>query len=318
MLQLKTYKSFKSISASWKRLYDITTEVSPFLSYEAMKIAVKYFYPYYITRKCLPLFCVFSENDKVRAIVPLLRYSNGKCQLFGDVNGFNESGILYDSVLILPECLQLLRERLGSVEFMKIDARSPLAKNIPAEAISTSNAAITFPKDYDEYFKGLSKSVRQNIRTAYNRINADGLSIEFRLYKEHELPVDQVIDLYCQRHGQRYGVKTGRLKKWFLKSQSFATRYYRFAPNAMTFILYIDKQPAAFLSGLSAGNRLVVPRLSIDDKFRRYSPGMLLVIETIKFLQQHSSIEVLDLSQGDEAYKYQLGACQHLSYRFFI
>lgn len=181
-MQLKIERSLSNISDDWLRLYDITPEVSPFLNLDAMRIAVKYFYPYYIIRKCRPLFCVFYENNVVRAIVPMLKYWTGKVQLFGDVNGFNESGMLYDSESILPECFRLMHERYGRVEFVKIDTRSPISKYIPANAVSTSNAAIIFPKDYDEYFNGLSKSVRQNIRTAYNRARTDGLSIDIQCF----------------------------------------------------------------------------------------------------------------------------------------
>ena len=132
------------------------------------------------------------------------------------------------------------------------------------------------------------------------------------------LPTDEIIDLYCRRHDERYGVKTSRLKRWFLKTQNFATRYYRFSPNALTMILYIGGKPAAFLSGLFNDARLIVPRLSIDQEYRRYSPGMLLVVEAIKYLQENTKIRTLDLSHGTESYKYQLGAVEHFSYRFVL
>lgn len=318
-MQLRIERSFSKIGDDWARLYGLTPEVSPFLHPDAMKIAVKYFYPYYLIRKCRPIFCVFYESDSVRAIAPMLKFLNGRVQLFGDANGFNESGFVYDSETILPECFYLMRTILGSVELIKIDSRSPLSKFVPTNAVATSNAAIAFPKDFDEYLKTLSKSVRQNIRTAYNRVNTDGYLIDIQyVMGGGRFPLTRVVNLYCKRHDHRYGVKTSWLKKCFLKTQSFATRYYRFSPNAMTFILYIDHQPAAFLSGLFSNDRLIVPRLSIDDKFKRYSPGMLLVVETIKYLQKYTSIEVLDLSQGGEQYKYQLGATEHLSYRFSI
>ncbi|MDE6218511.1 MAG: hypothetical protein K2F64_05855 [Muribaculaceae bacterium] len=43
---------------------------------------------------------------------------------------------------------------------------------------------------------------------------------------------------------------------------------------------------------------------------------MLLVIETIKHLIDSTDVTVLDLSQGNEQYKYNLGATEHFSYRF--
>ncbi len=43
---------------------------------------------------------------------------------------------------------------------------------------------------------------------------------------------------------------------------------------------------------------------------------MLLVTEAIKYLIKSTDINVLDLSQGDEPYKYNLGATEHFSYRY--
>lgn len=101
-----------------------------------------------------------------------------------------------------------------------------------------------------------------------------------------------------------------------MKTQSFATKLYLESPNALTCVLYINGTIAAFLSGLVDNGRMIVPRLSIDDSFKRYSPGMLLVIETIKHLIDSTDVTVLDLSQGKEQYKYNLGATEHFSYRF--
>lgn len=282
-----------------------------------MSICVKYFYPYYIVNRCLPLFLLFYEHDSIKAIAPMLKYSNGRMELFGFANGFNESGMVFESERILPECIRLIKEMYGQVEFLKIDERSPLVAFAQYDAHSTSNAEIRFGNDFDEYFKKLSKSVRQNIRTAYNRLSSDDNTVEIKVFAgDDELPIDDIINLYSQRHEKKYAVKTGFLKKWFLKTQSFATQLYLHSPNALTFVLYINGSMAAFMSGLSGNCRLIIPRLSIDETFKRYSPGMLLVIEAIKYLIKSTDIRVLDLSQGQEQYKYNLGAVEHLSYRF--
>lgn len=317
MLSLKTTSSFKSISKEWERLYKITPDVSPFLNPDAMSICVKYFYPYYIVNRCIPLFLLFYEHGSIKAIAPMLKYSNGKTELFGFANGFNESRMLFESEGILPECIRLIKETYGEALFLKIDERSPLATFAQQDVHSTSNAEIRFGNDFDEYFKNLSKSVRQNVRTAYNRLSSDDNMVEIKVFAgDDELPIDDIINLYSLRHEKKYAVKTGFLKKWFLKTQSFATQLYLHSPNALTFVLYINGSMAAFMSGLSGNDRLIIPRLSIDETLKRYSPGMLLVVESIKYLIKSTDIRVLDLSQGQEQYKYNLGAVEHLSYRF--
>ena len=220
---------------------------------------------------------------------------------------------------------EFLKVECPRLEFLKKDERNPVIGVFPPPPppnllSKTSNAAIYFADDFNAYFKSLSSSVRQNIRTAYNRMAKDGHTFCLDVYrpKINKLPTREVIDLYCKRHGDRYGVHTSMLKKWFLKHQSFATKIYELAPGAITCLLRIDGKPAAFLSGLGNDKRLIVPRLSINNEFRRYSPGMVLIAEAIKYLIADTTIRVLDLSQGDEQYKYQLGAVTHYSYVYTI
>lgn len=131
----------------------------------------------------------------------MLKYSNGRMELFGFVNGFNESGMLFESERTLPECIRLIRETYGEVEFLKIDESSPLAAFAQQDARSTSNAEIRFGNDFDEYFKNLSKSVRQNIRTAYNRLSSDDNTVEIKVFAgDDKLPIDDIINLYSLRH----------------------------------------------------------------------------------------------------------------------
>lgn len=180
-MKLSITHRFSSVKSDWERLYRLTPEVSPFLHPEAFAIAYRYFYPYYLKWHTLPVFVVCHDEVKARAIVPLLKIS-GKYRLFGDVNGFNESGLLYDDREVLTDVFSLLRNRFGVVEFMKIDERSPVSDYKGVSAKASSNVAISFGNDFDDYFKGLSKSVRQNIRTAYNRLNTDGLSFSMHYY----------------------------------------------------------------------------------------------------------------------------------------
>lgn len=265
---------FSPIKADWERLFLLTPEVSPFLHPEAFEISYRYFYPYYLKWFTLPLFAVFSDGYKTRAIVPLLKIK-GKFRLFGDVNGFNECGFLYDNVSVLPDVISLLLSRFGDVEFMKIDQRSPISNYKAATAKVSNNVAIQFGNDYDDYFKTLSKSVRQNIRTAYNRLNKDGniLSVKyFGLNRGEQLPVNKLIESYVRRHSERYGVTTSNLKRWFLKYQSFATRCYADASNAFTSVLYINSKIAGFLSGLCNDNQYpdcakIVNRFGIPTVF---------------------------------------------------
>lgn len=317
-LTLHCTRSFASIRKDWERLYHQTPEVSPFLAPDAFRISLRYFFPYYIIGRSLPLFCLFRRGNETIAIAPLIKNLKGKVSLFGNVNGFNECGILFSDKEDLPECIRLLRSRFGTVRIARIDERSALSQFKGVTFQSTNNVAIHFGESFDPYFSALSSSVRQNIRTAYNRLSKDGHTQNLYVVNQggHRQMFRHIVDLYIKRHSDRYGVTTSPLKAWYLKHLSFATRFYRNAPNALTFYLTIDNQPAAFMSGLFSADRLIVPRLSINSEFRRYSPGLILICESIKHLMANTPIRILDLSQGEENYKYQLGGIKHLSYSF--
>lgn len=312
--------SFKKIYLDWKRLYNLESDPSPFFNPGTFKIAYKYFYPYYIQKKCRPCFGVIWKNNEIKAIIPLLKFSYERYQLFGYPNGFNESGILYDSNLNLQEIFNLIERNLGKIEMIKIDERSPISELATEHLQKRPCVEIRFEQSFECYFANLSSSVRQNIRTAYNRMHTDGKIFSLSVFSGNDpkFPLHDIINLYCLRHSKKYNVHTSLFKKLFLKYHNFASRIYRFGDNALTFYLKIDDKPAAFLSGVYNHNRIIIPRLSINDDFKRYSPGLMLVCETIKYLLTKSDIRILDLSFGDEKYKYDLGGIRHYVYNFSL
>lgn len=126
---------------------------------------------------------------------------------------------------------------------------------------------------------------------------------------------NDVMKLYFNRHISRYHLKYSIIKRYLLKHFHFATQNYIKNQNAITFTLYINNELAAFMSGvIGINNEYVVPRLSINDKYKFYSPGNILILEAVKYLIKNSNVEVLDLSQGTESYKYKLGGCEHYTY----
>ena len=65
-------------------------------------------------------------------------------------------------------------------------------------------------------------------------------------------------------------------------------------------------------------NEIVFPYVAIDSTFATYSPGKLMIGESIKYLQKNTTIRGLDLSRGDERYKVEMGGVRHYNYRFEI
>ena len=58
-----------------------------------------------------------------------------------------------------------------------------------------------------------------------------------------------------------------------------------------------------------------IPRLAIDSEYSFYSPGYLMVCETLKWLMINSDIQTLDLMRGGEKYKLDLGGQKYITYK---
>ena len=62
------------------------------------------------------------------------------------------------------------------------------------------------------------------------------------------------------------------------------------------------------MMGYERNGRWIIPRLSVDDKWKFYSPGILLIDKVTEWLQTNRINPELDLALGNEPYKYQMGA----------
>jgi hypothetical protein len=89
--------------------------------------------------------------------------------------------------------------------------------------------------------------------------------------------------------------------------------------NTFYSILYIDDKIAGYCAGFSYHDeKLIIPFLAIDSNFSRYSPGGILITETIKFLVENYKFKYFDLSRGDENYKLVYGGVKHSNFHYEI
>lgn len=323
MLKLFTYHNLSKLRREWIELYNSNPNLSPFVEYDYFKRTIKYFWYYFFAKRCHIKYYLIRHNDSPILIAPILFFSNGKKELFANINGYNYCDFIYKNCSETNDAIKLLYDNIGMFDIYKIRENSTLIKNIPYSSYSVvqiSNVRIDFSQNYDQYYHTLSKSVRQNLRTSYNRLNRAKCSFKLKIVcggKKDNSFFNDVINLYCKRHEKKYNVKHSFIKQYLLKHHHFATENYKKSANAITFGLYIDGKLASFMSGIvSMQNEFIVPRLSINDDLLFYSPGMILINEVIKYLINNTEINVLDLSQGEEEYKYKMGGSQHLTYTF--
>lgn len=216
-----------------------------------------------------------------------------------------------------------------TLKFNKVNESSALCAYLlhRGESLAQSECVcVSLGDDYEAYYKALSKNARQNIRTAYNRMNRDGKTFEFqivqgtdRLTKQQK---DDIIRIYCTRMHDKFGDEVLPYPIMYAAQRYFnpIVRSLNTLDNQFHALLYIDGELAAFLSGLRNGNgsRIVVPRLSMNGKFDFYDPGIVLLRETAEYLCREYPGTELDLSRGNEKYKYTMGGKPHFNHTFVI
>lgn len=298
MIEIKKTYWMPSIKHQWKTLEKENKGLSPFQLYDFVYNLWMNYYPYVIIRKAFPVFYQVFEEREMVMIVPLNKHFDGRFSIFGDVNGCEYCDCIYKEGADVLRYINALKEYLGTpLKFSMVQESSPLY-----EALSKSdqyrfqyekkNIEIKFTPDYLSYFSSLSKSVRQNLRTSYNRMRKEQHKMEFIFIKNDKLyhsayvdenapqatdlpdyPFDKIsykqksswynkfIDLYVERHKQQYEVRTSWLKKQYLKHLNFSTVSLKHLDNSSSACVFIDNKLAAFMSGFEnlCGNKWVIP-----------------------------------------------------------
>lgn len=191
--------------------------------------------------------------------------------------------------------------------------------------------ALDLPETYDEWWKMLSKSARQNIRTAGNRMKKDGVEVTFN-------PDDKYVDMaqFTLWRNKRVADKNAvRIRSMadFKEGAKMAilkrTRFYfpEYTPFEGEFraetriatLCHNDTLIAAFCYGYDeVRRRILVVAVSINEDYHRYSPGIELFRRFIEHCIDGKKIRTIDFTRGNEKYKYTLGGSEHYNrqYRF--
>lgn len=137
-------------------------------------------------------------------------------------------------------------------------------------------------------------------------------------FKDEALLSD-AMRIYTKRESER---KNRRIDFFpYIKHRYFSALVWamKMLDSHYTFCFFLNNKLAAFMTGFATNyNEIVFPYVAIDSAFAPYAPGKLMISESIKYLQTHTSIRGIDLSRGDERYKLEMGGVRHYNYKFDI
>ena len=326
---LRFYTSPYKLKESWKELYSSSAVCTPFQSYEANEGYYKVYNFKGARRKYRPIFAYHTNGEK-KCIIPLLVHKKEKLlrnfSSFGSMDYYNVIASDYDAVYI-----RVLKDIMEYFLDYKVIFENIIDNSMLHEILLDCNQekeicvhiALDKFASFDEYYKALSKHQRQNIRTAYNKTLRDYKEIRLEVYSRTN-PMPREIRYQCTKmYDERYAYKFFRSKNRLSifartiihKLQDSLNNIIESAEHNQTFVLYYNHFPVAFMSGFFDRRKSIfyVPRLTCAINYLSYDPGIILVFETIKALKK-DEVACLDLTRGDEPYKYAMGGEEHYNY----
>lgn len=329
-MEINKYYDFSPLKDKWKMLYEKNEYLTPYQSDRYAQITYLHYLPYKMVLKARPVFYEVVDNNETIMIIPLCKNLFSKRYItFGYHATYGYIDFIYSKEIgedRLEECLHLLEQELKGSELNlnRLRETSLLCQHLmkkyePKATISCSH--IDLPASYDEYFASINKKTRQHVRVAYRKLQEENKQVSLKLiYKQplYDEELSKMIDLYAVRRKSRYGHNEGVIYKNFLKKYDICSVAMKQLDNCVHFILYIDDCQVAFCNGfISCDNHTItLHRLAIDIEYARFSPGILLLNESIIKICELGIAQRIDMIHGEERYKFEMGAEVHYSYDF--
>lgn len=184
--------------------------------------------------------------------------------------------------------------------------------NVKHEELVTC-VALKLPKTPADYKSLLSKNVRQNIRTAFNRLKKDGIEIRID-FDDTSVDREKCKKIREQRFVKKMeNVSKLRLFKYRMMSRltfhfnsyipfvdydkgHFLTVYHK--DELCSFFYYLKDENHRQILFIAAG---------VNLGYSRYSPGILSLNAFINNQIDNGGIDVIDFTRGNESYKYAVG-----------
>ena len=316
------------LEKAWRNMEEQNGGLSPFLYFDYLKYIFRQTARWSLIYSPM-IICTESPNGEILMIAPMKRnICNGTLKMLGDIQGCGCTDFLFSPRLSEKEADQyiaLFMEEAGKkFKLRRIEESSRInvyfsKHRMDIEPNKLTCVRLKFADDVDMHIKGLSSSVRQNLRTAYNRMERDGIEYELKVWMDQDVMERQtwktIMKLYLKRLFGKYKKhKTGNLfyqlyKTIFYKYIKHDTHSLLELSNSFHAALFTQGQLMGVMSGFTdhKKTRAVIPRLFINDAYKFYSPGYILLCETMKLLVSRTTIREIDLSRGTEKYKVDLG-----------
>ena len=205
--------------------------------------------------------------------------------------------------------IESLKENAQTFKFFRQDKKT-------TELGVGISVAFKLPKTQDDYKSILSKNTRQNIRTAHNRQNKDGINIRV-LFDDKNIDRDKCWAIREERFHIKFKkisplkkLKYAIMRKLTFQFKSFLP-FYTF-PDGHFLTTYDGNVLCSFFYYLldEEHRQILVLAAGVNSDYSKYSPGFVSLFDLINYHISIGDVDTIDFGVGDEKYKYSLGGRQ--------
>ena len=312
--EINSENGFISIRDEWNDLFNKTSDISIFQAYDF----VKTWWDTYKDNKVLRLLIVRTKKEN-RAVAILPLYQDSRygfitlrfiCDNFGDcihiLTSISESklaGILgtyfveyknwarfiFNGVVSESSTDKILNS-LFSLEFYR---HSEVTVNAPRTNIQGC---------WHDYFNQLGKKLRKNTVYQARRLKKLG-HLNLIEITGHSLETE--LDIFFSMHQQRWSSNEGKTLFQNPDNREFFSKITaQFDKNGLLAFtkLLVGKEVVAMHLGFKFNNCFYYYIPAFNQRFAKYSPGRIMVVELMKDIFE-KNFKVFDFLAGDEEYK---------------
>lgn len=335
MMNLKVISKeseFFALKDTWNQVFNASGTKNIFLSWDWCF----YWWKHFGKDKKL-LILLIEENQSAIGIAPLMLAKGGLrtfwkpvVQFIGsDMADYSDFIILSNRKAVLSEIWAYIRTQLrwSTWELRKIPEDSDNLKFLRdilseskyplIESIFSYNPIVQLQGTWEEYYKSISKGLRQDIRTSLNKLSKKG-QVNFEIYKDTSGKA--ILNRIFEIHRKRQITKVGRsmfeseVKRNFISDicATFGKRGWLYIP-----VLKLDDEIISYALGFNYRGVIYYWIVAFDPDFANTSPGKVLIKYLLENSFQQGQTE-LDFMLGDELYKLRWSTAKRANFEVYV
>ncbi|OQY66229.1 hypothetical protein B6D29_02995 [Microgenomates bacterium UTCPR1] len=185
-----------------------------------------------------------------------------------------------------------------------------LKKYQPDPVKVATSPYIKLPKSWDEYLNGLKRKSRQELKRKMRRLEA--LNYKNYFAEKDDNNIKNFLNLMKKSSNEKNSFLTDKMEVYFRQlMQNFDKK------RLLLWFMEIGNKVVASVIVFRFKNQIQLYNSGVDTEYNYYSVGLLSKAFLIKWAIENG-FEIYDFLQGNERYKYDLGAVNNPLYKFEI